>query len=68
MDIKMKAGKKYSICSCGQSQTLPFCDNAHRKYNSANGTVYKSVKIIPDQDVIIHVNSSMWKLDKNTEK
>ena len=46
MEIKLKAGKKYSICSCGLSGSLPFCDNTHREFNSANGTEYKSVKII----------------------
>ena len=68
MEIKLKAGKKYSICSCGLSNVLPFCDNTHREHNSIYETEYKSVKIMPDKDVIIHVNSSMWKLDENTEK
>ena len=48
MKIKLKAGKKYSICSCGLSGSLPFCDNTHREFNSAKGTEYKSVKIIDD--------------------
>ena len=60
MDIKMKAGKKYSICSCGRSQTLPFCDNAHREFNAANNMEYKSVKITPEKDTLIRVASSRW--------
>ena len=55
MDIKLKAGKKYSICSCGLSKSLPFCDNSHRQFNAENGTEYKSVKITPDTDITIEV-------------
>ena len=64
MEIKLKAGKKYSICSCGLSNSLPFCDNAHRKFNAENGTEYKSVKITPEDDIKIQVISSRWKLIK----
>jgi len=60
MEIKLKAGKRYKICSCGLSQTLPFCDNTHREFNAANNTEYKSVKIIPDSDTIIEVTSNRW--------
>ena len=61
MDIKLKAGKKYSICSCGLSCSLPFCDNTHREFNAANNMEYKSVKITPEKDTIIKVTSSRWK-------
>ena len=62
MKIKLKAGIKCGLCSCGLSKTLPFCDNAHRKFNEENGVNYKSVKIIPDKDVILSVTSSTWEL------
>ena len=58
--IKLQKGRKYSICSCGLSNTLPFCDNAHRKYNEENGTNYKSVKIIAEETTEININSSKW--------
>ena len=64
MKMKLKAGKKYSVCSCGLSNSLPFCDNSHREYNAQNGTDYKSVKITPDNDSLIEVSSSRWKLIK----
>ena len=64
MQIKIKVGKRYKICSCGLSQTLPFCDNAHREFNATNNTEYKSVKITPDSDTIIEVTSNRWKLAK----
>ena len=64
MEIKLKAGKRYKICSCGLSQTLPFCDNAHREFNAINNTEYKSVKITPDSDTIIEVTSKCWKSNK----
>ena len=60
MQIKLKAGKKYSICSCGLSGSLPFCDNAHREFNLANNTEYKSVKITPEKDILIKVDSNRW--------
>jgi len=59
--IKLQKGRKYSICSCGMSKVLPFCDNLHRSYNEKNGTNYKSVKIIAEDTVMIDVNSSAWK-------
>ncbi|MAO33674.1 MAG: hypothetical protein CMD14_01125 [Flavobacteriales bacterium] len=59
--IKLYKGKKYSICSCGLSKTLPFCDNEHRAYNEQKGTNYKSVKIIAQETVMIDLNSSTWK-------
>ena len=66
MEIILKAGKKYSICSCGFSDSLPFCDNTHRQFNAENGTEYKSVKITPGNDTVIQVTSSNWnKTEKN---
>ncbi len=32
--IKVKKDTKYSICSCGKSKVLPYCDNEHREYNA----------------------------------
>ena len=61
MKITLKAGKKYSICSCGLSKSLPFCDNTHREHNFTYKTEYKSVKITPDADTIIDITSSRWK-------
>ena len=61
MEIKLKADKKYSICSCGLSGSLPFCDNTHREFNSANGTEYKSVKITSEKDTLIELTSSRWR-------
>ena len=59
--IKLHKGKKYSICSCGLSKALPFCDNEHRQYNEENDTNYKSVKIIAEQTTEINIDSSKWK-------
>ena len=58
--IKLYKGKKYSICSCGLSKILPFCDNKHRLYNEKNRTDYKSVKIISDKTTEVELTSSKW--------
>ena len=60
MKIKLKKNIKYSICSCGLSKTLPFCDNEHRHYNSENNTNYKSLKVISECDTYISINSNCW--------
>tara|TARA_B100000902_G_C27310953_1_gene918359 strand:- start:1961 stop:2152 length:192 start_codon:yes stop_codon:yes gene_type:complete len=60
-EIKLHKGKKYSFCSCGLSELLPFCDNAHRAYNEKYKTHYKSIKIIASETTIININSSTWK-------
>ena len=60
MEIKLKADKKYSLCSCGLSGSLPFCDNTHREFNADNDMEYKSVKITSEKDTIIEVTSSLW--------
>jgi CDGSH-type Zn-finger protein len=58
--IKIHKGRKYSICSCGLSKQLPFCDNEHREYNALNGTDYKSIKLITEETTIINLKSSKW--------
>lgn len=63
--IKLKANKKYSFCTCGKSDTLPYCDNKHRKFNEKRGTNYKSMKIFSEDDTIILISSSTW---ENIEK
>ena len=61
-EIELQKDKKYSICCCGLSKTLPFCDHAHRYYNEKNGTNYKSVKIIADETVTVNMDSSTWNI------
>ena len=61
MKVKLHKGRKYSVCSCGLSQLLPFCDNTHREYNEKHGTNYKSVKITAEETTQINLNSSTWR-------
>ena len=58
--IKIKKNVKYSICACGLSKKLPYCDNMHRKYNEKNTCSYKSVKIQAKEDTLITVSCSNW--------
>ena len=62
--IKAKEKVKYSICSCGLSNKLPYCDNAHRTYNKLNNTSYKSVKFDLSQDCKLDLYCSNWEKNK----
>ncbi len=43
--INVEAGKIYSFCSCGLSQTQPLCDGSHKAYKNADGSSkMKSIK------------------------
>ena len=59
--LHLKKDKKYSICTCGISKILPYCDNQHRVLNDAKGTAFKSLKIIVRKDVSVTLDSSTWK-------
>ena len=64
--IRVKKNVKYSICSCGKSDKLPYCDNNHREYNSINNCSYKSVKIyLLDEDPgnVLKIMCSNWDED-----
>ena len=67
IEIHLKSGKKYSICSCGLSKTLPYCDNEHREYNEKNSTQYKSIKIITEEDTILLLKASNWQNPPKSE-
>ena len=58
--IQLKADKSYSICSCGKSKVMPYCDGTHRDWNEKNSCDYKSIKIIADKDVELSLDSAMW--------
>ena len=58
--VELKKNKRYKLCSCGVSKSLPFCDNQHRKYNEINNTDYKSIKISSSNDIEIDLESSKW--------
>ncbi len=45
--VKVEPGKKYSWCSCGLSDTQPYCDHAHR---NIDGEPYKSIKVLFDKE------------------
>ena len=58
--VELNAGKKYSFCTCGKSKALPYCDDEHKKINEKLKTSYKSLKIIPKQDIELEVYCSNW--------
>ena len=62
--IQLKKNMKCSICSCGVSKKLPYCDNSHREYNKINNTNYKSVKVYFLDDEKIKISCSNWDKDE----
>ena len=62
--IQLKKNVKCSICSCGMSKKLPYCDNSHRVYNKINKTSYKSVKVYLLDDKKIKISCSNWDDDE----
>ncbi len=61
--IKVKKDTKYSICSCGKSKVLPYCDNEHREQNAKNNCSYKSVKVYLLDDDSLKIMCSNWEED-----
>lgn len=52
--VSVEAGKKYFWCSCGLSQTQPFCDGSHKAHKNADGTsIMKSVPYEATQNEVI---------------
>ncbi len=62
--ISLEAGKQYSICTCGQSKKLPFCDNSHSQINEEKGTNYHSLKICSPINIELTINSKNWHDEK----
>ena len=53
--VQVEAGKVYSWCSCGLSQTQPFCDGAHKAYKDKDGkSIMKSVKYQATEDKLVY--------------
>lgn len=40
-EIELIEGEIYSMCSCGKSEKLPFCDGAHKEH----APDFKSIKV-----------------------
>ena len=58
--IKLNKDRIYSLCSCGLSNKLPFCDNNHRSFNEKKKCSYKSVKIKLTDDSNVEIKCSNW--------
>jgi len=60
LKLTLKKNIKYSMCSCGLSNKIPYCDNNHREYNKKNNTSYKSVKVLIKEDSVVDIKCSNW--------
>ena len=62
-EITLKPGERKSICTCGYSKILPYCDNQHRVINERDDTCYKSLKVEnpTDRDITIKLECGNWK-------
>lgn len=61
-EINVKPGERVSICSCGYSKKLPYCDDTHIRINKEYTTSYRSIKlrIISGLETEIGVDSKNW--------
>jgi len=58
--VVLKAGQKFSVCTCGHSKVLPLCDDTHKEINEEKGTSYRSLKIWPKEDITLDLFSKNW--------
>jgi len=40
--VELEAGKTYAWCSCGHSQSQPFCDGSHKAHAPFTPLVFKA--------------------------
>lgn len=58
--VLLKKDVMYKFCTCGASQTIPFCDQSHEKLNIEKNCSYKSLRVTPHNDVEMTVTSKNW--------
>ena len=61
LEVSLKPGESKSICTCGHSKILPWCDDSHKEVNLREGTNYHSLKLEEAQDGTIYASSKNWK-------
>lgn len=42
--VKLEEGKNYAYCTCGHSETMPFCDGAHKVKGGGTPIRFKAEK------------------------
>jgi CDGSH-type Zn-finger protein len=54
VEVKLVAGKTYAWCTCGLSETQPFCDGKHKSlaFEKDGETIlpFKSMKYVAEKD------------------
>ena len=58
--LKLKKNVRYSMCSCGKSKKLPYCDNMHRIFNKNENSNFKSIKILTEVDTNVSLSCKKW--------
>jgi CDGSH-type Zn-finger protein len=51
LPVDVEAGKTYSWCRCGYSQTLPLCDNSHKK----KATTRQPLEFVADNTATVYL-------------
>ena len=62
--VLLKEGMTYKFCTCGASQTMPYCDGSHKQINEEETSHYASLKITPAEDIDVTVSSNNWKQEE----
>ena len=67
--VTLQSGEIFKGCSCGYSDKIPICDDAHRSINERYSSCYKSFKIGPfEEETSIIVHSSNWIVPKDKDE
>lgn len=64
LTVNIRSNTRCSICACGKSKSMPYCDNEHRAYNKKHSTNYRSLKVWSKKNCEITIFSNMWSKDE----
>ncbi len=68
-ELTLKCHERKSICTCGHSKSLPYCDNTHREINEKYNAPFKSVKITNHslEKISLEIECSNWNIENQID-